>query len=173
MSESASPRGLRRSTRLLETGLSHTPSLRSPLPSAWWVLPPTPLLQALPSQALGSSSPFIALLHCPIVLPELPPPASVFLQQFNKIGHCLGLDTSQGPWAQCPGHPIQIHLMFPCILPFWDEAFVVGPFPSWGVSQWPLRVLPPPRVLTGVRERVLPQPPQGVDFHGLDLSSLS
>ena len=59
---SASPRGLQWSTRLLDIGFSHAPSLRYPLPSAWWVLPRSPLLQPLPSRTLGSSSPFIALL---------------------------------------------------------------------------------------------------------------
>lgn len=52
-----------------------------------------------------SSPSFIALLHRPIVLPELPPLASAFLQQFHKTGPCLGLDTSQRPWAQCPPEP--------------------------------------------------------------------
>lgn len=109
-------------------GLSHTPILQVSSPSAWWCCPP-PRCSNLPSQALGSSSPFITLLHS--VLPELPPLARVFLQQFHKVEQCLSWSPPRVLGLNAQGTPSRSTSSPP--YSFWDEVFVVGPFPSWGV----------------------------------------
>lgn len=126
--------------------------------------------------SLASGSRLTLPLHRPNLLPELPPSGSSAADQLVLVafsssqawsvfrpGHLLG------PLAQCPQEP---HSSRPHLLSFppsWGKAFVMGPFPPRGVLQWPLRVPPPPRVLTGGTVNPLPANP-GVGFHGLGLS---